>query len=519
MKLSLAILLFTGVLLGIVSCSEQITDTPHENKSPETFLFLYPDNPDSLSQQKSRLKVHWWGDDPDGLIIGYYFKWEGLEDSWTFTTKNDSTFSLPIGTADTTFRFLVAAVDSRGNGKYDHSVSNGVDDFGTEPFIDDNGDNVYNTGEFFYDIGRIDPTPAAQKFPIKNSSPNILWSKTTILPLESFPVITLNWEADDLDGDESIVAINLALNDTTEFVKLDGYTRLVTLRIDDASASEPEMQILINGSENNIFKENLKNLKLDANNRLFIQAEDISGAKSKFIPLPDTTRDWYVLKPKGKVLIIDDLPAGSTATTFYNNAFNTINGGALAGKFNVFDLEKTVLPFPNITFFETLKLFDYVYWYSDQSPNLDFLTLVTQKYISGGGKIAFSLTFQDSSDSFILDLATLQNFLPIDGLGQSKPLNFLFPGARLLKSDQNSTYPALKTALTISFVRTFVPSTLSVTPVYDLSSAQLNGNIAFIDNSKSLFFIGMPLHQCDGDAGTINQLLRKIFFEEFGLSL
>ncbi|MBU1679125.1 MAG: hypothetical protein KKD86_09760, partial [Bacteroidetes bacterium] len=111
MKLSLAILLFTGVLLGIVSCSEQITDTPHENKSPETFLFLYPDNPDSLSQQKSRLKVHWWGDDPDGLIIGYYFKWEGLEDSWTFTTKNDSTFSQPIGTADTTFRFLVAAVD------------------------------------------------------------------------------------------------------------------------------------------------------------------------------------------------------------------------------------------------------------------------------------------------------------------------------------------------------------------------------------------------------------------------
>ncbi|MFH2029485.1 MAG: hypothetical protein ABIJ40_02520, partial [Bacteroidota bacterium] len=77
----------------------------------------------------------------------------------------------------------------------------------------------------------------------------------------------------------------------------------------------------------------------------------------------------------------------------------------------------------------------------------------------------------------------------------------------------------LKTALTISFVRTFVPSTLSVTPVYDLSSAQLNGNIAFIDNSKSLFFIGMPLHQCDGDAGTINQLLQKIFFEEFGLSL
>ncbi len=38
-----------------------------------------------------------------------------------FTSKNDSIFALPIGTVDTSFTFLVSAVDNAGNGKYDIS--------------------------------------------------------------------------------------------------------------------------------------------------------------------------------------------------------------------------------------------------------------------------------------------------------------------------------------------------------------------------------------------------------------
>ncbi len=37
-----------------------------------------------ISQQKSKLQVHWWGDDKDGLVIGYLFKWEGIDENWTF---------------------------------------------------------------------------------------------------------------------------------------------------------------------------------------------------------------------------------------------------------------------------------------------------------------------------------------------------------------------------------------------------------------------------------------------------
>ena len=130
-----------------ISCSDNITDKPLSNKSPDTFLFLYPADENQLSQQKSRLKVHWWGDDPDGLIVGYFFNWKGLDDKWTFTAKNDSLFSLPIGTADTTFVFQVISVDNDGNGKYDSQIIWNDINLGAEPFIDENNDGIYNQGE------------------------------------------------------------------------------------------------------------------------------------------------------------------------------------------------------------------------------------------------------------------------------------------------------------------------------------------------------------------------------------
>lgn len=512
------LLLLVMLIIGVITCSESISDNPISNKEPDTFLFIYENEGSELSQQPSRLRVHWWGDDPDGLIIGYYFNWQGLDDTWTFTPKNDSIFALPIGTIDTSFVFRVIAVDSEGNGKYDQQVMWNNTNLGPEPFIDRNNDGVYNEGEFYYDLGLIDQTPATQKFPIKNSSPEVRWSSASALPAESFPVVTVSWDATDLDGDESITQINLALNDTTEFISFERSVSLVTLRLADAGAAEPEMEILINGSDSDIFEEQLPNLVMNANNRLYIQAVDISGAHSKFIPLPDTSSNWYVKSPKGKLLIIDDYTAGDAASDFYNQNFDAINGGALVDKYDVLDTEETVLPFPNITFLETMKLFDYIYWYSQSEPSLDLLNLTTQKYLEAGGKIAFSMTFRDSSMAFPFDLATLQNFLPIDDLGEDKPISFLFPGASVIATNQGSNYPNLETATTISFIRTYIPSNVA-TPLYNLSSNQVSGNISFMDASKSLFFIGLPLHQCDGNEGTVAQLLKVIFFDEFGLTL
>jgi hypothetical protein len=45
----------------------------------------------------------------------------------------------------------------------------------------------------------------------------------------------------------------------------------------------------------------------------------------------------------------------------------------------------------------------------------------------------------------------------------------------------------------------------------------LNGNVGFINNNKTEFFIGLPLHECNGGDQNVDDLLEKVFFEEFGL--
>jgi len=511
-KNSLIVGLFS--LTAIISCNDNSPVTPNANKPPNTFISLFPDS--TIAQQKSQLPVHWWSNDPDGFVTGYYFKWAGLDNSWSFTVNNDSTFSLPIGTTDTTYVFKIMAVDNSGNGKYDTSVLRNNIQLGAEPFIDENGNGVYDDGEVFYDIGDVDPTPAELKFPIKNSAPVVEWNKESVLPLQSFPVITVGWDASDLDGDNTIVNINIALNDTTSFVSLPGNVRIVTLKVADLTSASPEMEILINGNENDIFSSRLSNLKLNDNNRIFIQAVDISGASLPFVALPDTTRNWFVKKPKGDIIIFDDFTGGSSTADFYTDKFNTIFGGSLSGKYDVFNLEDESLPYPNITMLQTLKLFDFCFWYSDNTPSLDLASVVTQSYVNDGGKIAFSMTFVDSSANFDFSVPLLQNFLPITNI-KSKPLSFMFPGAKVVRSNSSNGFPELTTASTIGFVRDLVPNENLSRKIYELDSPQIQGNIAFIDATNSIFFIGLPLDQSEGTPGTITTLIEKIM-QELGIA-
>lgn len=511
------LLIFISVLFS--SCKDDSVSNPIGNQAPKTGLFLYPDS--SITKQPSRLRVHWWGDDPDGIIIGFYIKWEGIDSEWSFTTSNDSIFSLPIGTSDTVYTFRVSAVDAEGNSKYDQEIVRNGTSYGPEPFIDANQNGIYDVSEFYYDIGLIDPTPANLVFPIKNSAPVVEWNSLTFVPDTSFPVMTFQWNADDLDGVESISSINIALNDTNNFVSLPGSIRLVTIRIKDLNAVVPEMEILINGSDRNIFPQLLTGLQLDAENKFYVQAVDLSGAASKRIVLPGENDVWYVKKPKGKVLIFDNFSGAPSsdqeAVLFYRNIFNTIGGGSLSGKFDEYDLANQALPFENVTVYEMMRLFKYVYWYAGFNPRLNLLNIVTNKYIEQGGKIAFSMTFQDSSSTFTFDLSTLQGFLPIDNV--SNRLSFLLAGADVLPSSPQINYPPLKTIGpgSISFVRTFVPNSVVATEVYNISTSQISGNIGLITNDKSLFFIGLPLHQCNAGNQNVDDLLEKVFFEEFGL--
>jgi len=497
------------ILMAVIlsSCFKDMADNPIGNQAPKTGVFLNPDS--SISRQPSKIDVHWWGDDPDGFVIGYYFSWDGKH--WAFTKSNDSLFALQIGVTDTNYIFYVSAVDNGGNGVYDKDiVQNGID-YGPEPFTDKNGNGVWDPGEDYVDIGLIDPHPASIKFPIKNSAPTVTWDQLTVLPDTSFPAMSFGWIADDIDGNSTILKINIALNDTTNpnnIVPLDGSIRNVSIRTTDFSSASPMMDILIGGLETNIAQQKLPGLKLNGNNIFYVQAEDMSGAKSNFIAIPGNGKSWYIKKPSGNLLIVNDYAVMDNAPSFYANIFD--NSLGLKNKYDVYNFHSQTPPFLNVTFLLTLKLFKYVYWYTDNNPSLDLASAVTQNYLTAGGKIAFSMQFPQN-----LDLTVLQGFLPINTDSSDTKLSLL---SNVRVTDTSRTgYPDLTLTANVFRVKSFYVNSLGGIPIYYFPNHEMKGFIGFTDSQKNLFFIGLPLHKADG-SNTASILLRKVF-QDFGLAL
>jgi len=495
------------ILAFVVSCTEDQVSNPTGNQPPNTGLFLYPDS--TILPQQSRLTIHWWGDDPDGVVLGYYFSWDNI--SWSFTTSNDSTFALQIGVSDTIYTFKIAAVDNEGNKIYDSKVSRNGINFGPEPFIDANGNGQYDQGEYFYDIGSIDPTPATFNFPLRNTAPTISWNDLSFLPDTSFPVMSFSWNVDDIDGIESVVKIELALNDTSiqsNIIGIDGSVRTVTLRTDDFSSGTASMEIMIESQEGNINPELLPGLLLNANNSFYVRAVDISGAASPFISLPDSGQTWYVKKPVGNLLIIDDYRTIDNSSTFYNAMFDSLG---LGGHFNIYDIHTQTPPFLNVTFLETIKLFDYLFWYTDNSPSIDLASFATNKYLTAGGKVAFSMQFPQ-----IVDPVGLASFIPIisDSIGAKSSL---FSGTIIASDTTDPSYPNLQSIISIFRVKSFYLDPLAANAIYYYPNDELPGFTGFTNANVTEFFIALPLDKCNGTGG-VKSLLQKVFFDDFGLT-
>jgi hypothetical protein len=324
--------------------------------------------------------------------------------------------------------------------------------------------------------------------------------------------MSFGWNIDDLDGIATILKINIALNDTTDpnkIIALDGTVRTITLRTKEFNSSNPLMEILIEGIETNIFDEKLLGLKLDDYNKFYVQAVDISGATSQFISLPDTGKTWFVKKPKGEVLIMDDYSTSDGAGTFYDSMMDSLG---LTGKYDVYDYLNQKPPYTNVTFLQTLKLFKYVLWYSDNNPSLDLAASSVQPFIDTGGKIAFSMQFPQNVDPVLL-----QSFLPIN-TDTIYTKTSLLPNTIISADSTDSTYPQLTTTTSLFRIKSFYLNPNGAIPIYYFPNNELKGFIGFFNNSKSEFFYGLPLSKSNGGAANVKSLLSKIFFEDFGVT-
>lgn len=347
----------------------------YENQKPETYLFLHFKS-DTIAVQDtvwqgntpiliqdtvittldttaSRQAIHWWGEDPDGEIIGYYYKWN-YQNELTFTTSESNIFYVPIRQKYDVFEFKVYAVDNDS---------------------------------------AVDPFPAKLSFPVFNSTPTISFrnkSNPTAPPGNpnvtsyTFTTRTFVFDALDPDGNQTVTEILWAIDDTTEWNIIER----------TQGGALPDFITLTENELDEGF------------HTFFVKAHDIASAESKTIMFPDLGDDevpnkWYVKAPVGEVLLIDDFAQDQlTKNTqkFYTDILKEIVGedgysiweiGSTFGD-NAINRENA-MPYSQSDIEANMGYFNKVIWFSHLGkPHISDAGLSITKYIKDGGHIFIS---------------------------------------------------------------------------------------------------------------------------------
>ncbi|MGA1413628.1 MAG: hypothetical protein ACO323_01075 [Candidatus Kapaibacteriota bacterium] len=493
-------LILVMTTLMVLSCNDSLL-SPNDNQAPETSLFL-----DSIrNQQNSRVFVSWSGDDPDGMVVGYVYSWD--RSSWYFTRKNDSTFALQVQSADTNFVFSIAAIDN--------SLKQYPSEGAQVNFLDKNNNNLFDFGEQFPELqGAIDQSPAQLSFPIKNSPPIIAWGNDTtaksaqsvVLPDTTFAYATFKIFVSDPDGDATLESVQWSLNDSTpnaNWRTLPKGTRLFSVSTKDG-------------------------LIPNADNVIYMKAKDIGKLSSPILRYPSSGKTWYVRKTKGPILLIKDC-ANKDIDDFYARALSLVGSGMFTGKYDVLDINttrtadapaKTIPPFINPMFIESLKLYSAVIWYTDKSPSTSLAQQSLTEYIRFGGKVLF---IADLPAPLSEDMRTeIRDFSPVDSIGKnevsSDPLAIRNGTEFIAMNPGGTMYPNLTKERGSVLVYPLYPKA-NAKAIYTLTANPKWQGMPILgvkDDENTMVFLHMPLHLLNVNDNAI-QLIRNILIDEFNI--
>ena len=314
----------------------------------------------------SRQELSWWGEDPDGNVIGYYYRWN-TDSVWTYTDLESGVFYVPIETELDVFWFEVKALD---------------------------------------DSGLEDVSPSKLVVPIKNSSPEISFrylSNPQISDIGSdtsftFPTRTFIWDLYDQDGNETITDIFYTLDDTCDtcWTRLDGDVSSITLTE-------------IGSGIHNIY----------------LKCQDIAGAESEIIFFPDSSnldqaQIWKVQPVNGDILLVDDFPqdGNNTALFWYESILDTLVG---VNAYSVWEIGDE-LPYSSTDVSANLNYFKNVIWFGANTGSETYpdAGASIQSFIYGGGNFFMNAPQYWRRDSTF-------SWFPLDSVGTINPNGRLYP--------------------------------------------------------------------------------------------
>ena len=436
------------VLSFMFGCSEHITDNPAVSTQPNTYLWLFPDS--TVGVGVSRQRLHWWGDDRDGVVIGFLFSFKVVTENVTslpvpdtlryvYTLRNDSTVFFPLDTLFQKFAVVVRSVDNSFGGLPEGSVVRMM----PFPFRDSNDNGIYDTGDEQLPLlaSSVDPRGVVQTFPVRNTPPSVVFvqnpndpSAVLKQPDTSYTCATFAFSASDPDGQNTLKSYRIALNDTSNpsnWLTIPMRDSVITLVVprqrSDAATNTVIADVYAGKFLGRQLIGQLPGLLLDARNVFFVQAKDVAGEYSRAAVMPSGSDKWYVKKPRGRLLLVSDYvnSDASMALATYLNSLATVPGGEFTtvDRLNIglgvtLDDKSngktgTLVPaFADPALIQTFLLYDYVFWYTDQFPSLGVAQVTLFPYLQNGGKVLFSTSFLNTIDP----RGALRDFAPIDSV-------------------------------------------------------------------------------------------------------
>lgn len=465
-----------AALFLAAGCDSAFEGDVFDNQPPDTELSVKDtslvDNIDDRDRLASTVAVSWSGTDPDGFVIRYEIRFSETgtfaspEAGWSSTTATDTLILLPIprGAQFGNVAFEVRAIDN---------------------------------------AGLADPTPARTVFPVKNSPPTLALNGFEAPPDTTFTIISFSWEANDPEGLSNLARIEIALNDSTQFVALPPDVNFITLKAPAGAAGPVIDAELFTGRALRRFAQDVPGLRLDADNILYLRAFDQTDTSSALIRYPDQEEagTWYVRAPRGRVLYVNDyrkntwpviqdfhlallrdyLPAGENVDVWnVSEPFASGSSGAITRS-------DAMPPSAEPMLSETLALYDYIYWVATNSTNntvsnnLPFAASASATFFEQGGRMMVHSPISLPSDPtdlvgnpaiLLLPLTELVSFP--DSLRQSLRLNAgtaLTPDALL---------PVLESALPPLKTTGFILGTLPYGAISDNARPVLSAEYTYV---------------------------------------
>ncbi len=467
-----------------------------ENEAPETHTVVDTIIRAGDTRFISQIKITWWGDDRDGFVKGFEFSFDGS--TWIYTTQQDSLFTLalPAGSDTANFNFSVRAIDNQG---------------------------------------LKDQTPASLIYPVKNSPPIcsvFIPAGTALFPSKNtsktFPAFRFYWNASDPDGENNLDHFELFFNDTlaAPYILTSSITQAAFVAKEVLSNS-PNCEVY-SGTNQKLSIE-IKGLKLNSNNVLYVRAVDKVGAKSN----ASASNTFYCKKPLNKILVVNATSpfTPSKLTLFQSNmqragilVFDTLN--AFVKNNNNYD----ELSADYFTQNKVLKFFDKIVWFSDNdSVSLGFAQRSLGDFLANNGRIFMAVNFSPFfyEQSALLDFTPIKELIPdtmgIFRMNNSALMQPLIAGYPILKSTSiiSSARPFLKAIDNGSaqfidvYTGELIVSTTSGPVTWTGPSVVCTKRVDATSNQTNFIFLSMPLERLNGNSN-LDSLFKKVLVQELG---